>query len=273
MRPSVVYDVLLVNPSIMARPPLVDPNYWRLLGGQAPAPKAPDTDLYAIRNAATAATKAASDALPFPPGMVTTVSTATSADGSELNITRFVPLAVQQSQETSPHRAVVYAFGGGLIAGSVAASHNMIANLAEQAATQVFAPHYRVAPEHPYPAALDDVYSCITWVQAHAGELGVDPARVVTFGQSAGGGLVAAAALRARDRGLDPPIVALVLRYPMLDDRTRMDPLDPRFPYLSWSPSSNGIAWAAYLGDKTDRADGGSGKDMHNLVHCSGQPF
>lgn len=267
MRPSAVYDILLVKLFTMARPPFVDPDYWRLLGGQTPAPQPPATDLFAIRNTTTAATKAASDALPFPPGMTITVSTATSADGSKFNITRFVPLAVQQSQDTTPHRAIVYAFGGGLIAGSVAISYNMIANFAEQTATQVFAPNYRLAPEHPYPAALDDIYSCITWVQAHASEFNVNPARIVNFGQSAGGGLVAAAALKARDEGLTPPIAAQTLRYPMLDDRTQMDSQNPRFPFLTWSPSSNRIAWAAYLGNKTDSADNGdSGKALYTLV-------
>lgn len=277
VRSSAVYDVLLVKLFTMARPPFVDPDYWRLLGGQTPAPRAPETDVHAIRNTITAATKAASDALPFPAGMTTSVSTATSADGNRFNITRFVPLAVQQQgRDKTSQRAVVYAFGGGLVAGSVATSYNMIANLAEQTATQVFAPDYRVAPEHPYPAALDDVYACVTWVQAHAGELGVDPSRIVTFGQSAGGGLVAAAALRARDEGLDPPIAALVLRYPMLDDRTRMDPQDPRFPFLTWSPSSNRIAWAAYMGDKSNAAAGeGSGKALHTylLSNFPGEPF
>lgn len=146
----------------MARPPFVDPDYWNLLGGQTPAPAPPATDLYAIRNATTAATQAASDALTFPAGMTTTVSIATACDGTEFNVTRFVPLAVQQNLTASPLRAVVYALGGGLIAGSVAISFNMIADFAEQTSTQVFAPDYRLAPEHPYPAALDDVYSCIT---------------------------------------------------------------------------------------------------------------
>lgn len=253
----------------MARPPFIDPDYWRLLGDETPAPKPPETDLYAIRNSATASTKAASDALPFPAGMTTTVSTATAADGSNFNITRFVPLAVQQQQShngtAQPQRAVVYAFGGGLIAGSVAVSHNMIASFAEQAATQVFAPDYRLAPEHPYPAALDDVYACVTWLQSHAAELGVDPARIVIFGQSAGGALAAAASLRARDEGLRPPLAALVLRYPMLDDRTRMDPQDPQFPFLTWSPSSNMIAWDAYLG-RTNETEQGSGKASCTLL-------
>lgn len=247
MQPSKGYDILLVTLFTMARPPYVDSDYWSLLGGRVPEPRPPSTNISAIRESTNAATKAASDALPFPDGMITTVSTATSADGSKFNITRFVPLQVQQSTEAAPHRAVIYAFGGGLVAGSVAISYNMIANYAEQTATQVFAPDYRLAPEHPYPAAFDDVYATVTWLQAHAAEFHVDPARLVAFGQSAGGNLVAAAALAARDKGLCPPLAALVLRYPMLDDRTRMDAENPRFPFLTWSPSSSEAVWQAYL--------------------------
>lgn len=272
MRPSIVYEFLLVIFFTMARPLFVDPDYWSLLGGKTPAPRAPATDLYAIRNTTNAATQAASDALTFPAGMTTTVSTATSADGSSFNITRFVPLVVQQQSQntTAPDRAIVYVFGGGLIAGSVAVSFNMIANFAEQTATQAFAPDYRLAPEHPYPAALEDVYACITWLQAHAANFHIDPARIITLGQSAGGTLTAAAALKARDEGLHPPIAAQVLRYPMLDDRTRMDPQDPRFPYLTWSPSANAIAWKAYLGNINGT---GLGSSEALLAHTRSSPL
>lgn len=259
MRPETVYHVLLVTLFTMARPPFVDPDYWRLLGHKTPVPKPPSTDIYALRDSIEASTKAASDELPFPVGMTTTVVTTTSADGSEFNITRFVPLAVQQSQVTGPpQRAVIYGFPGGMVAGSVAISYNFIATFAEQSATQVFAPDYRLAPEHPYPAALEDVYASITWLQAHAAEFNVDPARIVAFGQSAGGNLLAAAALKARDEGLNPPIAALGMRYPVLDDRTTMDPSNPRYPFLSWFPEGNKIVWKAYLGNLNE-TEGASG--------------
>lgn len=250
----------------MADPLYVDPDYWRLLGSQTPPAKPPVTDLYAIKDSNTKWTKWASDSLTFPAGMTTSVSTTVSADGNKLNITRFIPLAVQQqSQDAGPNRAIIYAFGGGLVAGSVAISFNIIACFAEQTGTQVFAPDYRIAPEHPYPAALDDVYAGITWLQTHAGDFNVDPARIVVLGQSAGGGIAAAAALRARDEALTPPIAAQVLRYPMLDDRTHMDPQNPVFPLLSWSPSGNSIAWKAYLGESINQVEGGSGKYSHSL--------
>lgn len=254
-------NILRATSSTMSNSPFVHPDYWRLLGGQTPPAKPPAADVYAIRESTTKFSKMASDALPFPAGMTTSVSTTTSADGSKLNITRFVPLAVQQQgKDAAPNRAIIWAFGGGLVAGSVAISFNVIASFAEHTGTQIFAPDYRLAPEHPYPAALEDVYACITWLQAHAKEFNVDPARIVTVGQSAGGGLAAAAALKARDEGLTPPIAAQVLRYPMLDDRTRMDPQDPKFPYLVWTPSGNSLAWRAYLGEKAKEGETGSGR-------------
>ncbi|KAG8169329.1 hypothetical protein KVR01_000074 [Diaporthe batatas] len=243
----------------MSNAPFVHPDYWHLLGGQTPPAKPPVTDVYAIRESTTKHTKMASDALPFPAGMTTSVSTTTSADGSKLNITRFVPLSVQQrSQDTVPDRAIIWVFGGGLVAGSVAISFNMIASFAERTGTQVFAPDYRLAPEHPFPAALEDVYASITWLQAHAKEFNVDPARIVTVGQSAGGGLAAAAALKAKDEALSPPIAAQVLTYPMLDDRTQIDPQDLPFPFLVWTPNSNSLAWKAYLGEKANEGEAGS---------------
>lgn len=231
----------------MTRPSFVDSDYWALLGGKTPTPAPPATDVLALRASINAASQAASNALSLPDGMTTTVSTVPFIDGSVFNVTRFVPLVVQQSNEIA-QRAVIYGFGGGLIAGGVRITLNMIAHFAGQTATQVFAPDYRLAPEHPYPAALHDINSTITWLQAHAVDFNVDPARIVMFGQSAGGNLMASVALKARDEGLTPPIAALVLRYPMLDDRTQMDPGDLRCPYLTWSSSSNALAWKAYLG-------------------------
>jgi acetyl esterase/lipase len=101
---------------------------------------------------------------------------------------------------------------------------------------------YRLAPEHPYPAPLEDCYSALTWL---AGLPAVDPARVAIGGASAGGGLAAALALLARDRGEITPVLQL-LAYPMLDDRSGAVPKN--LNYRLWSPKSNRFGWAAYLG-------------------------
>ncbi|KAI1869644.1 hypothetical protein JX265_001874 [Neoarthrinium moseri] len=238
----------------MSRPNFVHPDYWALLGGEAPPTReslAPPADLHEVREQFNGAMEAAYSTVPYPAGVTESIRTATSTDGSEISVTRFVPLAAQDSSGSSSgtaQRAIVFLFGGGLVAGSVEISRNSIAHIAHLSATQVFAPSYRLIPEHPFPAALEDVYSTVAWLQAHAGEFNVDPARIVLLGVSAGGNLAAAAALKARDDGLDPPIAAQVLRYPMLDDRTRLDPADPRGPYLVSSPGVGEMLWKGYLG-------------------------
>jgi acetyl esterase/lipase len=101
---------------------------------------------------------------------------------------------------------------------------------------------YRLAPEHPYPAPLEDCYSALAWL---AGLPAVDRERIVIGGASAGGGLAAALALLARDRGEVTPAFQLLV-YPMLDDRSSATPAKPN--YRLWSPRANRFGWSAYLG-------------------------
>jgi acetyl esterase/lipase len=109
---------------------------------------------------------------------------------------------------------------------------------------------YRLAPEHPFPAALDDAHAAWTWLQGAAPALGVDPARVAVGGASAGAGLAACLAQRLRDEGSAAggvPPAAQLLVYPMLDDRTAArHELDGG--HLVWSNRSNRTGWSAYLG-------------------------
>jgi acetyl esterase/lipase len=236
----------------MTCPQFVHLDYWALLGGQAPPPAPAPTEIDAIRRMSDGWLKASSDETPFPTGMKTSVYTTTSSGGKEVTITRFQPLSTQQKEgadgAAAAQRAAIFTFGGGLITGSVHINYNTIAHLAELWSTQVFAPDYRVAPENPFPAGLDDVYSTLTWLQdCGKAKFNVDPARIVLFGMSAGANLVAATALKARDMHLEPPIAAQILRYPMIDDRASMEADDPRLPYLSWTMAHNKTSWDAYL--------------------------
>jgi acetyl esterase/lipase len=106
---------------------------------------------------------------------------------------------------------------------------------------------YRLAPEAPYPGPLDDCYAGLRWTHEHAAELGVAPERIGVAGVSAGGGLAAALALLARDRG-EVPLAFQLLECPMLDDRqtTSSSQLDG-LPI--WSRESNEFGWRSYLGD------------------------
>jgi acetyl esterase/lipase len=106
---------------------------------------------------------------------------------------------------------------------------------------------YRLAPEHPFPAPVEDCYAGLQWLFAHAGELGVDSSRIAIGGASAGGGLTAGLALLARDRG-EVQVAFQLLIYPMIDDRN-VTPAsyaitDPRV----WHRESNRLGWKAYLG-------------------------
>lgn len=121
---------------------------------------------------------------------------------------------------------------------------------------QHFAVDYARAPEHPAPAAVNDCYAALEWLSAHAREMHVDPARIVVFGDSAGGGLAAGTVLMARDRGLTPPVAKQVLVYPMLDDRTRYPDDAPIRSFLTWKAEDNAMGWDAYVGaDRRGRED------------------
>src|SRR5207302_8938233 len=103
---------------------------------------------------------------------------------------------------------------------------------------------YRLAPEHPFPAAHEDCLAGLEWVLVNARELGVDPARVGLAGVSAGGGLAAGLALAARDRGIQ--IQFVLLEAPMLDDR-QITPSSQYDDLAVWSRESNSFGWRAYL--------------------------
>ncbi|SDY68423.1 Acetyl esterase/lipase [Saccharopolyspora shandongensis] len=114
--------------------------------------------------------------------------------------------------------AIVWLHGGGFVMGDLDTEHPWATRMADLSGAVVISVGYRLAPENPFPAALDDVCAVLTWAAEHAAELGVDPERIAVGGHSAGAGLAAAAALRARDRQ-GPPIRFQLLNQPGLDDR------------------------------------------------------
>lgn len=108
-----------------------------------------------------------------------------------------------------PRAALLFAHGGGWASGSVEAADGHCGDLAAGADVVVVSVDYRLIPEHPFPAGLDDVWTALSWLHDHAAELGVDPTRLAIGGESAGANLAAAAAIRARDSG--GPRIALQL--------------------------------------------------------------
>ncbi|HET9877248.1 MAG TPA: alpha/beta hydrolase [Mycobacterium sp.] len=147
------------------------------------------------------------------------------------------------AQVTGSSPALLWIHGGGYVMGTPNQDDRLCSRFSRRLGITVAAVDYRLAPEHPYPAALEDCYAALTWL---AGLSGVDPARLAIGGASAGGGLAAALALLARDRAEVTPVLQL-LAYPMLDDRSAEFPTNPN--YRLWAPGSNGFGWASYLGD------------------------
>lgn len=144
---------------------------------------------------------------------------------------------------TSATPALLWIHGGGYLIGSPEQDDMLCRRYVERLGIVVAAARYRLAPENPYPIPLEDCYSVLTWL---AGLPGVDPDRIAIGGASAGGGLTAALAFLARDRGDVTPVLQ-VLSYPMLDDRTTDPALDaPGFRL--WNAASNRIGWTSYLG-------------------------
>jgi len=108
---------------------------------------------------------------------------------------------------------------------------------------------YRLAPEHPYPAPLEDCYAALKWMFDHADELGIDPTRIAIGGGSAGGGLAAGLALLVRDRA-EMNIIYQLLVYPMIDDRNTKQASETLPDTLVWSRQHNLFGWTSYLGKK-----------------------
>ncbi|MFL6118514.1 alpha/beta hydrolase [Actinophytocola sp.] len=155
---------------------------------------------------------------------------------------------------TRPAPCVYYLHGGGLVAGSVAGDHARLARLARATGCVVVAVEYRLAPENPYPAALDDCYGGLVGVADGHRELGIDPDRIALYGTSAGGCLAAAVALLARDRG-GPAIAHQMLVSPMLDDLSSTPSTVVNTGFGAWSREANIQSWQAWLGQDfgTDR--------------------
>ena len=118
----------------------------------------------------------------------------------------------------APSPVVVYCHAGGFALGDLDTDHRQCLELARRVRCSVVSVDYRLAPEHPYPAALDDAIAALKWVAANAAQLGFDSARLAVAGSSAGASLAACLAQRAA-AGSVPPVVFQLLHQPVLDDR------------------------------------------------------
>jgi acetyl esterase/lipase len=154
---------------------------------------------------------------------------------------------------SASHPGVLWIHGGGYVVGSPEFEALGSGRLARELGAVVVSPDYRLAPEDPFPAGLDDCMAVLRWMRANADELGFDANRIAVVGASAGGGMAAAVAQRSHDEGI--PLRAQALAYPMLDDRSTLQSDHAGRGHFAWTPASNLFGWTSYLGRPPRMAD------------------
>ncbi|MFJ3334924.1 alpha/beta hydrolase [Streptomyces sp. NPDC086766] len=154
----------------------------------------------------------------------------------------------------TPRPVIYHIHGGGMVLGTNRLGVSTALDWARELGAVVVSVEYRLAPEHPHPAPVEDVHAGLLWTAEHAEELGGDPERIVLVGASAGGGLAAALALLLRDRGGPRPAGQMLL-YPMLDDRNDSPSAHQMEGVAPWDRAANETGWTALLGDRRGGPD------------------
>jgi acetyl esterase len=164
------------------------------------------------------------------------------------------PVRVYRPASTAPLPVVVYFFGGGWTLGSIDTADAVARRLANSVPAVVVVPGYRLAPEHPFPAAVEDCCAAVRWAADHAGALGADPARIAVAGDSAGGNLAAAVTLLTRARQ-GPVLAGQALVYPNTDFTATGGSLRDNTDRFLFNTTSVGWYWGHYLADPADGLD------------------
>lgn len=234
-----------------------DPELAPILAAMAAQPQPPMTaeTLPLMRGAGELFGSRPADELAAARGIEAEERLIPGPDGApELEITIFRPAgrapgAGSAAEATRAIPALVNIHGGGMIVGHRSWEHARIADLVAELGVVGVNVEYRLAPEHPFPAGVEDNYAAVAWVSANAAALGVDPERIVVMGGSAGGGFSAAVALMARDRG-GPALAGQLLLCPMLDN-TNTTVASRQYDGIgTWQREANLFAWRCVLGDE-----------------------
>ncbi|MFF0023769.1 alpha/beta hydrolase [Streptomyces sp. NPDC004082] len=163
-------------------------------------------------------------------------------------------LVCRPAAARGPLPVVYFVHGGGMVTGDNRVGVDGPLDWAEELGLVVVSVEYRLAPENPHPALIDDCYAGLEWTAAHASLVGGDPDRIVVAGQSSGGGLAAALALRARDEK-GPRLLGQLLMCPMLDDRNDTFSARQMADRGMWDRASNDTGWTALLGERRTSGD------------------
>ncbi|TFD62186.1 alpha/beta hydrolase [Cryobacterium suzukii] len=176
-----------------------------------------------------------------------------AAGTRRIPIRLYHPVVTESGGGPQPRPLIVYFHGGGWATGNVEVADRPARALCQGAGAVVASVEYRLAPEAPFPAGLEDCYAAVQWLSRHVEQLGVDPDKIVVFGDSAGGNLAAATTLLSRERG-GHPIAHQILLYPALAPAERS-------PYPSYAQNSSGYSltragmkwfWELYLASAAD---------------------
>lgn len=152
------------------------------------------------------------------------------------------------AEATGTLPGIYFIHGGGMIMGDIDEEDAVATEICERVDAVVVSVEYRLAPEHPYPAPVEDCYAGLVWTARNASELRFDPDRLAVYGGSAGGGLTIAASLLARDRGF-PALRFQMPIYPMIDHRHETPSSYEITDIGIWDRSGNIEAWQWYLGE------------------------
>ncbi|MFD7608107.1 alpha/beta hydrolase [Streptomyces mirabilis] len=158
-------------------------------------------------------------------------------------------LVLSPAEDRGPKGGILYIHGGGMVSGDRRTGVEGLLPFVIEGSAVVVSVEYRLAPEHPDPAPVEDCYAGLVWTAKNAEELGINPERLIVAGTSAGGGLAAGVALLARDRAF-PRLSHQVLICPMLDDRFETHSSRMMDDGGTWDRNSNLYGWNALLGER-----------------------
>ena len=200
-------------------------------------------DLPAARAAAKKMAAALKEQLPEVTGVISEDRIIPGPeDGPDVTVRIYRP-----EKQTEPLPALLWIHGGGYMMGDIDQEDFSARKLTLAGNCVLVSVEYRLAPEHPYPAPLEDCYAALKWLASHTDELDVDASRIAIGGASAGGGLAAGLAILARDRA-EIKVIFQLLVYPMINDRITTPASDTVRDALLWTRESNLAGWRSYLG-------------------------
>ncbi len=219
----------------------LEPEILAYLNAGEPIPKLSQGEISVAELRELYAQMVQATAYPIPADV--TIHDESISSGSNL-----VRLRCYRPPGNEPKACLIYCHGGGWVLGSPATHDDICAELADEAGATVIGVDYRLAPEHIYPAALDDIWAALQAIAGNPGHYGIDPQRIVIGGDSAGGNLAAAVALRARDEH-GPAIAGQLLIYPGLSASLTLPSHHDNRDAPILTAEDMAFYWTSYVGD------------------------